>query len=190
MGRYRSGPGLRAHGRHNDVERVAGYVVQRLATVQPRLRELLGEQPVADLDRQIRALAVRPTHGASVTDTASEAEALGRAFRQAWINGVISHYPGEPKPGYVAPWDETPEWEKGAATAVAVQIRAFVAATDGAAGKLTAEQKGRFVALCWIGQIFKHIEDPKPSYVADWEDLPDWQKATDIEIFEAISRTH
>ena len=39
--------------------------------------------------------------------------------------------------------------------------------------KLTRAQKGRFVALCWIAQIYKHIADPKPSYVADWDDLPD-----------------
>jgi hypothetical protein len=57
----------------------------------------------------------------------------------------------------------------------------------------TAEQpssaelkKGRFVALCWIGQIFKHFPDPKPSYVADWEELPQWQQETDADIFERI----
>lgn len=27
---------------------------------------------------------------------------------------------------------------------------------------------------------------PKPGYVADWPDLPDWQKETDADIFEAI----
>jgi hypothetical protein len=117
-----------------------------------------------------------------------DTEALGRAFRQAWIDGVTKHFPGEPKAGYIAPWEQTPPWERSAATAVAVQIRAFVDATDSAAAKLTAEQKGRFVALCWIGQIFKHIPDPKPSYVADWHDLPEWQRTTDTEIFEAISR--
>lgn len=115
-------------------------------------------------------------------------EALGRVFRQAWIGGVIKHYPGEPKAGYVAPWEQTPEWEKSAATAVAAQIRALLDATDGAATRLTPEQKGRFVAICWIGQIWKHVENPKPSYVADWDQLPGWQKATDIEIFEAVAK--
>ena len=39
----------------------------------------------------------------------------GKIFREAWIAGVNKHYPGEPKAGYVAPWDETPEWERHAA---------------------------------------------------------------------------
>jgi hypothetical protein len=110
----------------------------------------------------------------------------GRVFREAWIAGVTKHYPGEPKPGYVTPWDQTPDWERDAATAVYDQVLAFIKATDGATTKLTPDQKGRFVALCWIGQIFKHFPEPKPSYVADWNDLPDWQKATDIDIFERI----
>jgi hypothetical protein len=44
------------------------------------------------------------------------------------------------------------------------------------------------VALCWIGQIFKHFPDPKPAYVADWEDLPEWQRETDSDIFEQIQQ--
>lgn len=112
----------------------------------------------------------------------------GRVFREAWIDGVTKHYPGEPKPGYITPWDQTPDWERDAATSVYDQVFAFVKATDGATAKLTRDQKGRFVALCWIGQIFKHFPEPKASYVADWDDLPDWQKATDIDIFERIEQ--
>ncbi|HVK24292.1 MAG TPA: hypothetical protein VM677_23300 [Actinokineospora sp.] len=110
----------------------------------------------------------------------------GRIFREAWIAGVAQHYPGEPKPGYITPWEDTPDWERAAASAVYGQVRAFVDNTDGATSKLTREQKGRFVALCWIGQIYKHFPDPKPSYVADWNDLPDWQRETDSDIFERI----
>lgn len=110
----------------------------------------------------------------------------GRAFREAWIAGVRKHYPGEPKPGYVAPWGETPGWERQAASAVHRQVADFVKASDGATANLTREQKGRFVALCWIAQIYKHIPDPKPSYVADWNDLPTWQQETDADIFEHI----
>ncbi|GHJ50173.1 hypothetical protein Cs7R123_75150 [Catellatospora sp. TT07R-123] len=47
-------------------------------------------------------------------------------------------------------------------------------------------QKGRFVALCWIGQIYRHIADPKPAYVADWDLLPPWQQETDADIFERV----
>src|SRR5258706_10532626 len=99
----------------------------------------------------------------------------GRIFRDALIAGVIAHYPGEPKPGYVVPWDGTAEWERASATAVYDQVSAFIETTDGRAAKLTRTQKGRFVALCWIGQILKHFPDPKPSYLADWDALPPWQ---------------
>lgn len=69
----------------------------------------------------------------------------GWTFRQAWIDGVNTYYPGEPKAGYV-------------------------------------------VATCWIAQIYKHIPDPKPGYVADWTDLPEWQQNTDADIFDLIER--
>ena len=112
----------------------------------------------------------------------------GRIFREAWIAGVNKHYPGEPKASYITPWDETPEWEKACATAVYDQVRAFIDTTDGNTAKLTCVQKGRFVALCWIGQIYKHVADPKPAYVADWDDLPSWQQETDCDIFERIEQ--
>jgi hypothetical protein len=113
----------------------------------------------------------------------------GRVFREAWIAGVEKYYPGEPKPSYITPWDDTPDWERSSAAAVYDQVRAFIDATDGHTSKLTRTQKGRFVALCWIGQIYKHIRDPKPAYVADWDDLPDWQQQTDADIFDHIERT-
>ncbi|RKN37194.1 hypothetical protein [Streptomyces hoynatensis] len=111
---------------------------------------------------------------------------LGRLFRDAWIAGVKKHFPGEPKPGYIAPWEETPEWERQAAAAVCAQIRQFVELSAGSTAKLSREQKGRFVAVCWIAQIHKHFDAPKPGYVADWDALPAWQRETDADIFEAI----
>lgn len=110
----------------------------------------------------------------------------GRTFRNAWIAGVTTHYPGEPKPSYITPWEETPDWERAAATAVYDQIYAFINATDGHTARLTREQKGRFVAICWLGQILKHFPDPKPSYLAGWDDLPGWQQQTDADIFQRI----
>ncbi len=53
----------------------------------------------------------------------------GRQFREAWIEGVRRHYPGEPKPGYVAPWEEMPSWEQESAAAVHGQVVAFLAAS-------------------------------------------------------------
>lgn len=117
-------------------------------------------------------------------------EEHGRTFRDAWIAGVRKHFPGEPKPGYIAPWEEIPGWERQAAAAVCEQVRQFIDISGGTTAKLTREQKGRFVATCWIAQIHKHIPDPKPAYVADWDELPGWQQQTDADIFEHIERRH
>ena len=114
----------------------------------------------------------------------------GRIFREALIAGVRKHYPGDPKPGYITPWEDTPDWERDSATAVYDQVSAFINATDGNTVKLSREQKGQFVALCWIGQIYRHFPDPKPSYVADWAALPHWQQQTDADIFERIELEH
>jgi hypothetical protein len=110
----------------------------------------------------------------------------GQTFREAWIAGVRRHYPGEPKASYLAPWDETPDWERASAAAVYEQVSAFVRATAGGTSRLSREQKGRFVALCWIGQIYRHFPDPKPAYVADWDAMQEWQRQTDSDIFERI----
>ncbi len=107
-------------------------------------------------------------------------------FREAWIAGVRRHYPGEPKVSYVTPWEETADWERAAAGAVYDQVRAFLVVTDGAAARLGGEQKGCFVALCWIGQVLRYFPDPKPGYVADWDALPEWQRLTDVDIFGRI----
>lgn len=112
----------------------------------------------------------------------------GRIFREAWIAGVGKHYPGEPRSSYITPWDDTPDWERASAAAVYAQVAAFVETSAGNTVKLTREQRGRFVATCWIAQIHKHIPDPKPGYVADWDGLPEWQRETDADIFDAIER--
>ncbi|MFE9117048.1 hypothetical protein [Streptomyces sp. NPDC007172] len=112
----------------------------------------------------------------------------GRVFREAWIAGVKKHFPGDPKPGYITPWDETPVWEREAAAAVCSQVSDFIEMSGGNTTKLSREQRGRFVALCWIAQIHKHFDNPKPGYVADWPELPEWQRQTDADIFDAIER--
>lgn len=112
----------------------------------------------------------------------------GRFFRDAWIAGVKQHYPGTPKEGYIAPWEATAQWEQESASAVYQQVRQFVTLSGGKTTCLSREQKGRFVCLCWIVQVFKHIPNPKPSYIADWDEIPVWQRETDADIFEAIER--
>ena len=112
----------------------------------------------------------------------------GRVFREAWIAGVTTHYPGTPKDSYIAPWEDTPDWERASAAAVYRQVVDFIGLTQNAAARLSPELKGQSVAICWIGQILARIPDPKPGYIAPWDQLPEWQKKTDIGIFEAIER--
>lgn len=110
----------------------------------------------------------------------------GQLFRSAWITGVKSHYEGTPKEGYIAPWLQMAQWEQESAIAVYEQVRQFVLLSGSHTSRLSREQKGRFVCLCWIGQIFRHFPSPKSSYIADWDGLPGWQRETDADIFEAI----
>lgn len=117
-----------------------------------------------------------------------EREQKGRIFRSAWIAGVQRYYPETPKESYIAPWEAMAEWEQASAIAVYEQVEQFVEVTNGQTTQLSREQKGRFVALCWIGQIYARLPNPKPSYVADWEHLSEWQKQTDSDIFEAIEK--
>ncbi|MEH0577759.1 MULTISPECIES: hypothetical protein [Streptomyces] len=102
--------------------------------------------------------------------------------------GKPSNWPDPYGAGYVTPWDDTPQWEREAAGSVYEQVRHFVEISGGTTARLSREQKSRFVATCWTAQMFKHFEDPKPGYVADWPDLPSWQQETDADIFEAIEK--
>ena len=112
----------------------------------------------------------------------------GRSFRAAWIDGVTKHFPGEPKLSYIAPWEEMADWERDSAAGVYALVRQFVLDTGSATAKLSREQRGRFVALCWLGYVYKHFPEPKPSYVADYNDLPEWQRETDADIFACVQR--
>ncbi|MEU3736050.1 hypothetical protein AB0E78_03075 [Streptomyces sp. NPDC032198] len=109
-----------------------------------------------------------------------------KVFREAWIAGVLKHFPGEPKPSYITPWEDTPDWERAAAGAVFDQVAQFLTLSEGHAKRLTREQKSRFVATAWTAQMYRHFGDPKPAYVADWPELPAWQQETDADIFEAV----
>ncbi|MEV7783534.1 hypothetical protein AB0P06_35640, partial [Kitasatospora sp. NPDC088351] len=68
------------------------------------------------------------------------------------------------------------------------KVRDFAKVRGDTTAGLTREQKGRFVALCRLAQVHKYIEDPKPSYVADWDALPKSQKESGADIFEAVER--
>jgi hypothetical protein len=110
----------------------------------------------------------------------------GRFFRQAWIAGVNKHFPGIPKPSYISPWEEMSQWEQESAIAVYEQIHAFLLAGihDGRSSThLTRIQGGRLIRLCWIGQIYKHIPNPKPGYIAPWEEISSWEQEVNMDIY-------
>src|SRR5690242_21930378 len=117
-------------------------------------------------------------------------EARGRFFREAWIEGVKKHFSGTPKPGYIADWEEMAEWEQQAAIAVYEKTRAIILAglQQEPPARLTSEQGGRYISEAWNVQVYRHIPTPTPSYVADWKNLPDWQRQTDSDIFFAIEQ--
>jgi hypothetical protein len=111
----------------------------------------------------------------------------GRVFRDAWVSGVKRHFPGEPKPRAIAPWEEMEAWEQACAVAACDQVVAFIRA-GGEVANLTREQKGRFVAAVWTVQVYRNVAEPKASHVPDWESMPMWWQQTDCDIFEAIER--
>ena len=95
------------------------------------------------------------------------------------------HFPGEPKPGYVAPWEETPEWERQAAANTFALVREHIAASPAEGDR---EARGRVVASLWRLQMVEHFGDTKPGYTAEWDALPEWQREVDADIYDAIER--
>jgi len=112
----------------------------------------------------------------------------GRFFREAWITGVNKHFPGTPKPGYVAPWESMPDWEKEIVTEIYAQMQALIqaGAQNEQGTRLNREQGGRVIRIAWIGQVYKHISEPKSSYVCNWEEMSSWEREVDMDIFEMI----
>jgi hypothetical protein len=115
-------------------------------------------------------------------------EARGRLVREAWIAGVKSHFPGEPKASYITSWEEMPDWERAIVVALYDQVRGVVLAgvQPGQQVRLTPEQGGRLVRVVWVQQVYKHFPDPKETYVQAWEQMPEWERQTDTDMFAAI----
>ncbi|WP_037801814.1 hypothetical protein [Streptomyces sp. LaPpAH-108] len=112
-----------------------------------------------------------------------------RLFREAWIAGVHRHFPGDPEPRFITPWEDVPQWEREVAGEVATRVRDLMTLSEGTAARMSREQKARFVAVCWANEVHDQLTDPDPAQVAEWSDLPVWQQETDADIFEAIERS-
>ena len=112
----------------------------------------------------------------------------GRFFRDAWIKGVKQHYPGTPKDSYITPWENMPQWEKDIVTEIYSQMHALILAgvQPKQVTRLSREQGGRVIRIAWVGQVYKHISEPKPAYVCNWEDMSSWEREVDMDIFEDI----
>ena len=84
------------------------------------------------------------------------------------------------------------KWEQQAAIAVFHKTRALIVAGLQAEPpvQLTPEQGGRFIAEAWNVQVFRHIPQPKSSYVADWDDLPEWQRKQIRIYFSSLMQQH
>lgn len=53
-----------------------------------------------------------------------------------------------------------------------------------------SNDEGRVFREAWIAGVHKHFPgDPKPGHVADYAELPGWQRETDAEILDAIERS-
>ncbi|MFI9393723.1 hypothetical protein [Streptomyces bauhiniae] len=112
-----------------------------------------------------------------------------RLFREAWIAGVRRHFPGEPEPGFVTPWEDVPEWQREVSGIVASRIQGLMELSEGNAARLSREQKGRFVAICWATEVSDQLDEPDPAEIAEWPDLPLWHRETVADVFEALEKT-
>ncbi len=52
-----------------------------------------------------------------------------------------------------------------------MQVLVQAGAQGGQVTRLNREQGGRVIRIAWIGQVYKHIPDPKSSYVCNWEEM-------------------
>jgi hypothetical protein len=51
---------------------------------------------------------------------------------------------------------------------------------------LNREQGGRIFRTLWTEQVYKHIPNPKESYVQPWENMPEWEKESAMAVFEQV----
>jgi len=114
-------------------------------------------------------------------------EVAGRLVRQAWIDGVNKYFPGVPKQSYIAPWEEIGEWERAIVIEIFNQVEAFLQSGE-SSQQLSREQGGRLVRFIWIVQVYRRIPEPKASYVCSWEEMPEWEREADMDMFSAIEQ--
>ncbi len=109
-----------------------------------------------------------------------------RSTRQAWITGVITFYPGTPKPSYITPWDEMAAWEQEAVKKLFESIRALIMPGLKNGIHVSREHGGYLVCSIWNVLMFELLRDPKPSYIKHFDQLDEWQQKTNMKMFEAI----
>jgi hypothetical protein len=110
----------------------------------------------------------------------------GQLLREAWIAGVIEHYPGPPPPRYITPWGKLQQWERDCAATVESKCRLTFSTFREEIATMSDQERGEHIAIAWTTEIRLRVRNPKPTYLTPWEELPEWQQKTDIGIFYAI----
>src|SRR5215469_16224442 len=121
-------------------------------------------------------------------EASMDIETGARETRQAWIDGVNEYHPS-PKASYTLSWGEMAEWERKAVITLYKQVRATILPSLQSGVHLPAEHGGYLVCSIWNALMFQLLHDPNPSYVKHFDQLDEWQRKTDIKMFEAIERS-
>ena len=108
-----------------------------------------------------------------------------RLTRQAWIDGVNAFHP-TPKESYTLPWEKMSSWEQEAVKALYQHVCTIILPGLKEDVRIQHEHGGYLVCSIWNVLMFQLLHDPKPSYVKHFHELDEWQRKTDIKMFEAI----
>lgn len=56
--------------------------------------------------------------------------------------------------------------------------------------KITRDEGGKAVREAWVNYVRETVAEPKPSHVAPWEELSEWDKEADRRIYDAVLKLH
>lgn len=123
------------------------------------------------------------------TEDTTTRHALGRRFRQSWINAVRRYHPGTPNPAHLVPWDAMTAWEQQTADTVAIRLAEFISSAGKGARKLDPDEQSQLVTAMWNAHVRCFHPDPGPSYTTPWNELPTWRRNVNTDIFEDLIET-
>ena len=110
----------------------------------------------------------------------------GRFFRDRWVDLITRHYSGTPPAKELRPWEDLESWEQENAIKVYELVQHLAWTVGWPIDGLSREQKGRFVYICMVAQMWKRSPQGEKAYLVDWDQLPAWQQESYADIFENI----